>query len=980
MEENGTVKIETGMDLSGFEKAHKELEKGLEKIETEVIKSFAAQTDAVERAAQDQFAIIREAEAKKTNEIKASLQEQIAAIKASPGLDKAAIAEQVRAVAEAENAKIAAVKQSSRLQEASVKGMAAKQTKEIQESAKKQIKAIQEGNKKSLESIKEFAKSAGQELLGIDQLLSAMAGGPAALGQAFVQMGRQAVAALGEMAKMWREQEQQEMSLQNAARNNPYLDDRAVRQLVSFADEMQRLAGIDNVQVLQTETRLASLGRSQEQISKIIKTAADMAAAGVMGYDEAVNELNNSYNGLIRTSAKLYPELKGLSQEAFAAGEAIDIIAGKVSGSAAAAMDTGAGSVIAYQNAIDDLKKIIGQGWESALQPFRSAMTDMANSINDAMASMARIRQARRTLGSNPEDLEARLEVAQHELEALESQAASFGEALSGAALNYAELMALAEPGQTMREALDATNRQIERQRGVVAELESELGLQEAAARASIAQQQAADAELSDREKIAALVAEYHAKLAAQREWLVKEAELRGEATDSLEIGKQMLDAQIAAYKALIDASGGLIQNELTIEGAIQQAREALEARAEAERVSDEERKRRLEQLADSQRELSSILNEATGDARIMEEERVQREIADLRQRSAREGIEAQAAHEKRLLWELSGEKIRAINEQNRLALEAQQELEDAELESAIGNEEERERIRAEGEARRQEIALSYDNAISQIAANRAERELEIEREKLAAIEQAEKESIQRRMAMAQEFIGASSQIASSISAVWHNAIEYQLDEDLRKNDAIGQSEEERAQKEKELQIKAAHEKYKADMFAWSASLIMAEAQAAMAMLNAFTQGSAISPAVGAAQMAIAGVIGALQIAAVASAMPKPPRFHSGGIAAGKPGQEIPAILKAGEPVLTQQQFSNVMEAFANVAAMKAGGGSELSVTVINNSPARATAEMDGNVLRVLIEEVVDAGMADGRFRRSMAVDEYRSLGGRYEN
>jgi hypothetical protein len=93
---------------------------------------------------------------------------------------------------------------------------------------------------------------------------------------------------------------------------------------------------------LQTETRLASYGRSQEQIQKIIKTATDMAAAGIMDYDSAVNSLNATLSGVVRVTPALNKELKDLGLNALTSGKAIDIIAGKVAGNAEAAMKTGA--------------------------------------------------------------------------------------------------------------------------------------------------------------------------------------------------------------------------------------------------------------------------------------------------------------------------------------------------------------------------------------------------------------------------------------------------------------------------------------------------------------------------------------------------------------------------------------------------------------------------------------------------------------
>jgi len=220
--------------------------------------------------------------------------------------------------------------------------------------------------------IKNFATEAGKSLTGIDFSKLII---PTAVAGVSIAALSKLKGALNDMATAYREQEQAEVALRNAAKNNPYLTDRNVNQLISFADEMQRLTGLDNVMVTQTQTRLASLGRNQQQIKDMLKVAADMAAGGVMGFDEAVNELNNSLNGVVRTSGRLYPELKTLSKEAFSSGQAIEIIGQKVTGSASEAMKTGAGTITAYKNAISDLKKIYGEDWENATKGFRVALT-----------------------------------------------------------------------------------------------------------------------------------------------------------------------------------------------------------------------------------------------------------------------------------------------------------------------------------------------------------------------------------------------------------------------------------------------------------------------------------------------------------------------------------------------------------------------------------------------------------------------------
>jgi hypothetical protein len=399
------AKIEIGLDTSGFKKGFSELDKLLTKAQSDILKNAAKQSEEIEKEAQKQLKTIRKTENEKIAEIKMSLKEQIDDIKANenakideikrgsqeqaqiiretPSIDKAAMQERIQAIRETENTRIEEIKNSSKeqvqairdagnieitakkaglkQQEDNVKTSMNSQLKTVQDMAGKQSKTLQDTYKGIGQGIKGFATGAIGEFAGMDKVLAAATGGPVAWGKLVVDIGKKAIAVLNDAAAVYREQEQAEVALQNAAKNNPYLNDRAVKQLVKFADEMQKITGMDDVQILQTETKLAGLGRNQEQIQNIIKTAADIAATGVMSYDEAVDELNNSLNGMVGTSGRLYSELKNLSKEALASGEAIEIIGKKVAGSAAEAMKTGAGSVKAYQNAVGELKKLSGK-------------------------------------------------------------------------------------------------------------------------------------------------------------------------------------------------------------------------------------------------------------------------------------------------------------------------------------------------------------------------------------------------------------------------------------------------------------------------------------------------------------------------------------------------------------------------------------------------------------------------------------------
>ena len=367
------IGIGTKVDNSG-------LEKGLSEAEREILKSTAKQSEAIEKAAQEQVEAVRKTEAEKIEEIKRSIEEQIQ-IEKSKGLDPSTLQAEINAIKERENSKIKEVKTAANLEVQVIQDAAKKKQKAEQDGAKKRIETVRNANKTALQSIKDYAKSATQSLSGMDfsKLLV-----PTAIVGASIAALTKLKGALDNAAASYRVQEQAEVTLANAARNNPYLNDRNVKQLSAFANEMQRISGLDSALIMQTQTRLASLGRNQQQIQQIITVATDMAASGVMTFDQAIEELNNSLNGMVRTSGRMYPELKNLSAEALASGRAIEIMGQKVAGSAEAAMRTGAGTVTAYKNALGNLQRSFGQDWEQATRGFRVAITNFINNIVEA--------------------------------------------------------------------------------------------------------------------------------------------------------------------------------------------------------------------------------------------------------------------------------------------------------------------------------------------------------------------------------------------------------------------------------------------------------------------------------------------------------------------------------------------------------------------------------------------------------------------
>jgi hypothetical protein len=1118
------LELGSGIDIS-------ELKKGLSEAEQEYIKYASKVFETIEKNAQEQTEIIRKEEAEKIAIIKKSMEEQIEAVKANKGLSGADKQKEIQAIKDAENAKIKAVKEGAKLQEATVKSMAAAQTKTIQEQAKKQLKAIRDGYKGSGQAIKDFAKGAAGALVGLDQVLASLAGGPAAIGKLVVDMGKKAVAALNEMAEAWRQQEKVEVALANAAKNNPYLSPRNVTQLKAFANEMQRTTGIDSVQIMQTETRLASLGRNQQQMQKIIKTASDMAAAGVMDFDSAVFELNNSYNGLIRTSGRLYPELKKLSKEAFASGEAIDIIAGKVAGSAAEAMRTGAGSVTAYNNALSSLKKFVGEGWEEATRPARIWITGLLNDVNETLSKRKALKDAEAKLkpGAGNEEEIKKLEeyyktlgdrLKQYEkdikkvseaekteyqnsidrvkalmgettaeihklktqtsndiddiLSAAEAKAevtadiatskfAALTKDLPTVLKNYLGVVAFGLPGivkagvdvfatqkaatvemikdqektiallgkaaeetkanqkdyseaverlrKQEQDALNEIIKGIEEKARAEGMFEKEIEenvtirLAKAAALAGFEQKlldmakqevQAKDEQLKkDGERAVEaqkLIAENQKALDAEIEKIIRKAKLEGKDIDSMEVKKQILDAETNAYENLLTAAKDYLTeiepDQRRMLARLKTEWELHRKIAEQKQWDDEQEKKRLSELTSRNNELDNqlkkILDDVKGDAKrqteLAREKDYQEQVEKLKGISAEKAAEFEKRVARSKATELAEQRKKELQENLTEQEQALTKLQQAEMDKYREGHPARTAIENEFNEKKKKLAEDTADTIVQIEANLNTEIRNINAATYDYLEQREDALLQKRLQSIREFLSASQQIAGNISTTWTNIVDYQTEEKRKANSEMVQSDEDRARREKEIEIEALNRRYKADLFTWSANTTLATATAALAALEAYRKGTEQGGvAVGAIQMAIAIATGAMQIAAVASAMPKPPRFHSGGVVQGRAGQEVSAVLKAQEVVNTPQQFSNTMQAIANLAQMKGGGATVVQPQVkINNTISdQANVSVRYNP-EGLVVDIVNKALGEGRLNQGLAMQNLNAQGATY--
>lgn len=201
--------------------------------------------------------------------------------------------------------------------------------------------------------------------------------------------------ALKESTEALNQQIVAEKQLEVAAKNNPYLNSSAVQKLKELSAEYQNISGIvGDEQILQFMSQLASAGRTQQEIQKIIEASMDIAASGTMSMDNAVTQLNATFSGNIGLMGRQFAELKTLTKEELESGKAVDILSKKFEGLAKEVTDA-TGTYQLMKNAQGDFNEALGKmtkptvdEWNTFWTAFYKKGVTAIEAINGAIDNM----------------------------------------------------------------------------------------------------------------------------------------------------------------------------------------------------------------------------------------------------------------------------------------------------------------------------------------------------------------------------------------------------------------------------------------------------------------------------------------------------------------------------------------------------------------------------------------------------------------
>lgn len=131
-------------------------------------------------------------------------------------------------------------------------------------------------------------------------------------------------------------------------------------ELINFSQELGDSSKQSGEAITQQVAYAKSLGATNKQTMDLVSAAAELSATFGGSLEQNVALLGKTLNGTSGKIGLLIPELKSLTAEQLAAGEAASVILEKFGGNAAAELETYSGRIHVLGNAYEDLQKQIG--------------------------------------------------------------------------------------------------------------------------------------------------------------------------------------------------------------------------------------------------------------------------------------------------------------------------------------------------------------------------------------------------------------------------------------------------------------------------------------------------------------------------------------------------------------------------------------------------------------------------------------------
>ena len=769
---------------------------------------------------------------------------------------------------------------------------------------------------------------------------------------------KKTVEVVHDLEDAYRTQIKAEKQLEVAAQNNPYLDHNSVRQLEDYASHLQSVSTVGDESLIPMMAQLASAGRTQTEIQEIMSAALDVSASGMMSLDEAVKALNKTYSGTAGQLGNQITAIKSLTAEQLKNGEAIKIIAEQFKGMAEQTT-AATGSAEQLKNAAGDLKEEFGAVFEEASVPMRKFFTEAFSNLSsylselrktreDAEAVLAALERAKKGVASLED-----FEIIESGAEQLINKNLDKIDELQAKYDKLSERKQKGSAGQKLKEEMDELEKlndgyiqiielanveidkkQLEKFNTLVKEAEE---VETVAAKQSIlTQAQAYEKKLKNSQDYKRGI------VAIQNE--ISSAELIAEEKAAI-AAQEAYKQKIRIYKEEIaqrEKLGETISEEAKITGEIEIRQKGLFELVEKYNALDWDTAD-IQEYADEIKKLYDLIKQ-NGDTKKTVDKDSEEKLKNLKMEA--ESLISQANS-------FIGTKDSLLSTQIKDEISALEEY--------------MQTLDATGEA--------Y-SALSEKKNELATLQTEVQKKELEEQAQNAKDKVAEITESITTYVDKFAEITKGITNLVRQSNEQETEEamtELSEQYTDGEiSYEEYCEKKKEINKKAAQEEYKLKMWEWGASMLQATANTALGVAKALAEGG---PYVGPILAALIGASGAIQIATIIANKPKPPSFATGGIVPGTSysGDKVQANVNSGEMILNAQQQANLWK-MANNAS---GGGAvvNMPVTIENRNGSNVHSSLDKNGMRIIIDDMVNASMQEGRYQKSMQISQSKEKG-----
>ena len=772
----------------------------------------------------------------------------------------------------------------------------------------------------------------------------ASAGGPIAAGiTAAIMVTKKYIETLKAANEAYKVQEKAEKALQKAAENNPYLQKESIQRLKEYASKLQEVSNYGDEGTIDIMAQLASTGRTEAEIMKIVGAAADYAAAKHIDLKTAAETLNSTYSGMAGTVGKQITEIKDLTDEQLKNGDAIDLIASKYKGFAKEAVDTGIQAKNSFGDFMESIGKIANPMFEAMSEKARdfwNFMGEQTNKFNDFLETQSR------KWGGTKKAVDKGVDAINRTY-----TNKTTGEESRGVELQKTEYL------KWLKEELEWREELTEEEESVLFQITNELGVRERAEK--LAKEEAEDAQKKATTEAKAqetaktandIATESNKKLKEALYALEVEAKAKGQAVNT----QDRYNVYLNSYIDLLTKTNGIIKEGYPIEQKrLEQLKEAEKALKEA---TDAEEK--LQATMKLTQEATKAINSIKREIRPTEQLQKELDALDKLKQKLKE-----ATDEEIKLAQKGQENILSREELLKGLADAERAIVEEKINSIAGIE----KSWWDKHKDRQAELLEMRKTI-------ADSEVLTEEEKYERMKQLDEAYLQSKAQQANELMGLIQGYVNQSVDIVNQATNLMIE--TSKNQATAEqaqleikyrkgeiSEEEYNKKITESKRKAAREQYKIQMVQWMASILQATANIAQGVTQAIAQGGIAGLITG----GIVAAAGAVQIGSIIASKPIPPSFSTGGIVGGSSyqGDNIATNLNSREMVMNMSQQKGLWD-FINGGSNGRGATPQI---VINNSASNiATAQprLTRDKIEIMIDARVNDSLKNGRYNGSL--------------